>query len=128
MTNSEIKVGSKVVITDPGETYSAYHDMFKLLGFKDTGYNDSFSEGTVGTVFAIENKSKFLNVILCAVEDKNGNQCLIDAEGVKIISDPEVDLVVDPEVKFDVIKAFCTDMKLDVTSEDIYKYLLRKLS
>jgi len=120
MTNSKIKVGSKVVITNPGRTYTTYDDMFRLLGFKNTEHNGAFLVGMQGTVFAVENHLSFSEYALCAVSDAQGNQCLINVEGV--------DLVCNPEDQFDVIKAFCTDMKLDITSEDIYKYLLRKLS
>ena len=120
MANSKIKVGSKVVITNPGRTYTTYDQMFRLLGFKNTGHNEAFLVGMQGTVFAVEKHLSHYNDIVCAVQDAQGNQCLINVEGVN--------LVTDPTDEFDVIKAFCTDMKLDITSEDIYKYLLRKLS
>jgi hypothetical protein len=120
MANSKIKVGSKVVITNPGRTYTTYDDMFRLLGFKNTEHNEAFLVGMQGTVFAVENHLNWPNDTLYAVQDAQGNQCLINVDGI--------DLVSDPEDQFDVIKAFCTDMKLDITSEDIYKYLLRKLS
>jgi hypothetical protein len=119
MTNSKIKIGSKVVITDPGRTYTTYSDMFRSLGFKNTEYNEAFLVGMQGTVFAVEKHLSHYNDIVCAVSDAQGNQCLINVEGVDLISDPTDE--------FDVIKQFCTDMKLDITSEDIYKYLLRKL-
>jgi hypothetical protein len=120
MTNSKIKVGSKVVITNPGRTYTTYNQMFRSLGFRNTEQNDAFLVGMQGTVFAVANHLTFPGYILCAIQDAQGNQCLMNVEGVDLISDPTDE--------FDVIKAFCTDMKLDITSEDIYKYLLRKLS
>jgi hypothetical protein len=58
-----------------------------------------------------------------AVEDQNGRQALIGLAGVENLIQEEFTA----EDKFDLLKDFCDALDLDITSEQIFKYLLKKL-
>jgi hypothetical protein len=82
-----IQKGMTVVITDSGETYTSYRDMFKQLLFKDKERNDSWDDGTEGVVFGISMTSD--NRVVFAVRRSSGRECLIGATGVRLVDDIE---------------------------------------
>jgi len=123
MKNTKIKVGSKVVVVDNGRTYTTYKDKFKELGFKNTEKNDFIPKGTICEVFAVTKHSPNSETIVVAIEDQSGNQALIGSKGVKLVTEFKE---FNTDDKFDLLKDFCNEFDLDITSEDIFKYLLRK--
>jgi hypothetical protein len=123
MKNRKIKVGSKVVVVDSGRTYTTYARKFEELGFRDTERNESIPKGTICEVFAIAQHSPECETIVVAVEDQNGRQALIGLAGVENLIQQEFPA----EDKFDLLKDFCDELDLDITSEQIFKYLLKKL-
>ena len=120
MKHRKVKVGSKVVVVDCGRTYETYKDKFKELGFKNTEKNEFIPKGTICKVFAITQHSPESETIVVAVETQSGKQALMGLAGVKIVKE------FDTDNKFDLLKDFCDEFDLDITSEDIFKYLLRK--
>ena len=81
----KFKVGDKVKITNPGNTYETYDYKFVELGFKNTSRNKSFDTDTIGTIFAItDHEWHANNDDLLAVRDEEGNECLIGVEGVEL--------------------------------------------
>jgi len=95
----EFKVGDKVQVENPGNTYSSYDRMFVDMGFNNTKVNREFKEGMVATVFAIAIHPT-TGVPLLGLQAQDGLQCLIGTDGVlKVISTTEVS----PDEKFDII-------------------------
>jgi hypothetical protein len=123
MKKNQIKVGSKVVVVDSGRTYPTYSQKFEELGFRDTKKNEEIPEGTICEVFAIAQHSPGSETIVVAIEDQRGHQALIGLVGVKKLVEEEFTA----EDKFDLLKDFCDELDLGITSEQIFKYLLRKL-
>jgi hypothetical protein len=82
-----IQKGMAVVITDSGETYSSYRDIFKQLLFKDKERNDSWDNGIEGVVFGITKTSE--GVVVFAVRRSSGRECLIGADSVCLLDDVE---------------------------------------
>ena len=80
-----IRKGMAVVITDSGETYTSYRDIFKQLLFKDKERNDSWDDGTEGVVFGITKTPE--GVVVFAVRRSSGRECLIGATGVCLLDD-----------------------------------------
>ena len=80
-----IQKGMAVVITDSGETYTSYKDIFKQLLFKDKERNDSWDNGIEGVVFGISKTVD--NRVVFAVRHSSGKECLISAEGIKLVDD-----------------------------------------
>ena len=76
------KIGDFVKVVNPGKTYSTYEDKFVELGFNNIYRNESFWPGTVGQIFGITKHDSAYNTLLALV-DKDGNECLISAEGVE---------------------------------------------
>ena len=118
---NRIKVGSKVVIKDSGNTYTTYGKKFEELNFNDTMLNQEIPNGTICEVFAVTQHSFDSETILVAVQDFSGKQALISLSGVSPVE------VSSTDDKFDLLKDFCDEFDLDITSEDIFKYLLRNL-
>jgi len=118
----KIKVGSKVVVVDSGRTYTTYAQKFEELGFKNTEKNDFIPKGTICKVFAITQHSPKSETIVVAIEDQSGNQALIGLAGLEKLVEKEFTA----DDKFDLLKDFCDELDLDITSEQIFKYLLRK--
>ena len=123
MKNRGIKVGSKVVVVDSGRTYTTYTKKFQELGFRDTERNPGVPKGTICEVFAIAQHSAESETIVVAIEDQNGNQALIGLAGIENLIQEEFTA----EDRFDLLKDFCDELDLDITSEQIFKYLLKKL-
>ena len=122
MKNRGIKVGSKVVVVDSGRTYTTYTQKFEELGFSNTKRNEFIPKGTICKVFAITQHSPNSETIVVAIEDQSGNQALIGLAGLEKLVEKEFTT----DDKFDLLKDFCDESDLDITSEDIFKYLLRK--
>jgi hypothetical protein len=118
----KIKVGSKVVVVDSGRTYETYAKKFEELGFRNTKRNDFIAKGTICKVFAITQHSPESETIVVAIEDQSGNQALMGLAGVEKLIQKEFTA----EDKFDLLKDFSDELDLDITSEQIFKYLLRK--
>jgi hypothetical protein len=83
--NSQFKKGDKVIITNPGKTYSTYSDGFRELGFKNPYGNGSFPQGSECVVFGITSHPGS-KLTLLGVRDKDGNESLISEDGVVLIS------------------------------------------
>lgn len=80
-----IRRGMAVCVTDSGETYTSYRDIFKQLLFKDKERNDSWDNGIEGVVFGISKTGD--NRVVFAVRHSSGKECLISAEGIKLVDD-----------------------------------------
>jgi hypothetical protein len=80
-----ISKGVAVCVTDSGETYASYKDIFKQLLFKDKERNDSWDNGIEGVVFGITTASD--GRVIFAVRHSSGKECLISAEGIKLVDD-----------------------------------------
>ena len=123
MKKNQIKVGSKVVVVESGRTYTTYSEKFKELGFRNTKENEEIPEGTICEVFAVAQHSPGSETIMVAIQDQRGHQALIGLVGVEKLVREDFTA----EDKFDLLKDFCDELDLDITSEQIFKYLLSKL-
>jgi len=123
MKKNQIKVGSKVVVVDSGRTYTTYSQKFEELGFRNTKLNEEIPNGTICEVFAITQHSPESETIVVAIQDQTGNQALVGLAGLEKLGQEKLT----GEEKFDLLKDFCDELELDVTTEEIFKYLLRKL-
>jgi hypothetical protein len=123
MKKNQIKVGSKVVVVDSGRTYTTYGAKFEELGFKNTEKNLQIPEGTICEVFAITQHSPGSETIVVAIEDQRGHQALMGLVGVKKLVREDFTA----GDKFDLLKDFCDELELDVTTDEVFRYLLKKL-
>ena len=80
-----ISKGVAVCVTDSGESYTTYSDMFKRLRFKNTERNDVWDNGTEGVVFGIAKTDG--DRIAFGLRDSHGNECLIGIEGIRLVDD-----------------------------------------
>jgi hypothetical protein len=78
---SQYSVGDFVKIVSSGCTYSTYDRMFKKMGFNNTKSNESWDDGDVGQIFAIDNHPDFGGFIYALV-DKDGRECLMSEAGI----------------------------------------------
>lgn len=85
------KVGDKVIITDSGESYTTYSDMFEKMGFSDTKRNGGWENGEEGIVFAVEQHPTYANIIL-ALRHLDGRECLIGEKGVRLIDGSSISI------------------------------------
>lgn len=121
---TKFKVGDKVQVVKPGNSYTTYYKMFEKLGFKDTVQNDGFQEGLVAEVFVV-GEHLMTQEPLLGLQAKDGSQSLISAEGVvKVYYDDSSD------DEFDIIRQFCDEVLRceNVADKTIYKYLLKKVA
>ena len=83
----KFKVGNIVKIRDTGFLFTTYDKMFKKLGFinieRNSGKN---SLGLLGEIFAIEQHPSDEDTILAAVNLENGEQILIDVDGIEKVT------------------------------------------
>jgi hypothetical protein len=118
----QFKVGDKVEVVEPGNTYTTYKSMFAKMKFRNPEKNEFFQKGLIATVFAVcEHETD--DVILLGLEALDGSQCLMSTKGVvKIVSRPSSD------DQFDIIREFCDEVldSQNISDADIYKYLLSK--
>lgn len=84
--HTDIQVGDIVNIIDYGNSYTAYTDMFILMGFKNTVRNTITGEPNLKDrweVFSIrghDNKSH----ILFGIRNEAGNELLMNENGIKL--------------------------------------------
>ena len=82
-----MNVGDRVRITDPGKTYNTYDTMFKIMKFINKKLNKFSYKEDVGIIFSIANHLRDDNRLLCGVNLLNGEQCLIDLDGLELIKE-----------------------------------------
>ena len=121
--SKKIKVGSKVVIVDSGNTYTTFDRKFKELKFNNTDINREIPNGTICEVFAVTTHDGDISENLFAVQHQSGNQALVGKRGLQLVITKELNT----DDKFDLLKDFCEDLELNITSDQIFKYLLRSL-
>jgi hypothetical protein len=80
-----IRKGMAVIIINDGYTFSTYADMFEQLRFANKRRNDAWDNDTEGIVFAISKVPDGRFVF--AVRHSSGKECLISAEGIKLVDD-----------------------------------------
>jgi hypothetical protein len=117
----KIKVGDKVQVVHPGNTYSTYDAMFVEMGFTNQRVNEAFQKGLVVEVFAVNYHHKS-GIDLVGLQSQDGYQCLMSTNGVIILSTPSSDQ------QFDIIRQFCDEVlsSQEISDRDIFKYLLSK--
>lgn len=80
-----IRKGMSVTIINDGYTFSTYADMFEKLRFASKRRNDAWDNDTEGVVFAISKVPDGRFVF--AVRHSSGKECLIGAEGIRLVDD-----------------------------------------
>ena len=85
----QFKINDRVVITDSGECFTGYTQMFYELGFKNCDSNPGFEEGTIAAIFNIC-EHPHSNCWLIALVDDEGNECLTSNLGVVLVRESEV--------------------------------------
>jgi hypothetical protein len=118
----KFKVGDKVQVIYPGNTYETYGDMFVEMGFTNRERNEGFQIGLVVEVFAV-GKHKESGVDLVGLQAQDGSQGLMSATGVVVIA-----TVPSSDQQFDIIRQFCDEVlgSQGISDRDIFKYLLQK--
>lgn len=81
----KFEVGDKVRVIDSEECYPYHYPMFKLMGFKDTVFNDPAPQGTVGTVFNSHLQEEI--ELFIGIDYGEGKQTLIGSEGVELVKE-----------------------------------------
>ncbi len=120
---SKFKVGDKVQVVEPGNTYTSFDRMFTKLRFNNTKQNEEFERGLIATVFAVEVHPTFSGTTLLALQAQDGSQCLIGIDGVeKIVTQ------ISSEDEFDIIRQFCDEALQSqlISDKVIFKHLLKK--
>ena len=119
---NKIEVGSKVIVSNNGNTYSTYSNMFIKMNFKNQRVNGALENGKICTVFGIESPFEDKKDLLYGIRDEYGREALMSEKGLMLFGlSPKTQ----SDEDFEKLKSFCVEMELDVTSEDIFKYLLR---
>jgi hypothetical protein len=100
------KVGDEVVVTNTGNQYSSYTEMYKLMGFKNqkenSSYGQSFVKERIATIFDMHYHINPTNpAVLCGIRFDDGFELLIDQAGLRkfdgfIIGDHVVVMPKDP--------------------------------
>jgi hypothetical protein len=88
-TTLEFEINDRVVITDSGECFTGYSQMFDELGFKNCDSNPGFEEGTSARIFNIC-KHPHSNCWLIALVDDEGNECLTSNLGIMSLRETAV--------------------------------------
>lgn len=78
------KVGDIVVVTDQGDTYSTYTDMFVEMGFNCVLHNPSVPNGTLGKIFATNTHGDHVGINLYGIITEAGNEVLIGEKGIAL--------------------------------------------
>jgi hypothetical protein len=89
-TALEFDIDDRVVITDSGECFTGYSQMFHELGFKNCGSNPGFEEGTLATIFNII-EHPHSDCWLIALVDDEGHECLSSNLGVVLVGESAAD-------------------------------------
>jgi hypothetical protein len=92
-----MEIGDKVKVVDFMQRYTTYDTMFKLLNFKDKGYN-SFtggknSEDYKGVEFTVFGKMKHEDdgrIMLVAIKAPDGFELLVGSKGLKRIKNAKI--------------------------------------
>jgi hypothetical protein len=79
------QIGDFVRVTEPGETYDSYDEIFKELGFVNKKTNPSFDSGTPAQIFGMTSHPRTGETMLALV-DSEGKECLICEDGVEPLS------------------------------------------
>lgn len=74
-----MKVGNLVKVVNNGKAYPNNYRLFEKLGLRNKLHNPSFLNGTVARVFNVDGDN-------LALVDTDGNECVINIEGVKRLS------------------------------------------
>lgn len=82
-TKSQFRINDRVVVTDSGECFTGYTDMFDELGFKHLNSNPAFEEGTSARIFNIC-EHPHSDCWLIALVDDEGNECLTSNLGITL--------------------------------------------
>lgn len=96
---AEFKVGDQVTVTNSGNTYDTYSDMFKLLGFKDEHSNPGFSDGDTLKIVGMTYHEFAHQGVLYHVKDSNGNEALMGEKGLKL-ADKAISKTVEVDAEF----------------------------
>lgn len=81
-----MKIGDKVRVKYNGKTHNTYHSLFKKLNFKNENINADWKNGEEGVVFGVTAHESASNIKLVAIRHKDGRECLINVEGVELIT------------------------------------------
>lgn len=80
-------IGQKVNITNPGNCYTTYRDMFQLMGLKNPNSVHNISKyntpETIYTIINMEYHETDRLLELYALSDPNGNEIVISIKGIK---------------------------------------------
>lgn len=92
-----MEIGDKVKVTDFGEVYSIYDDMFEKLNFKDknfNGFEDDNGEKrykrVTFTVFGKTQHEDDSRILLVAIKAPDGFELLVGSKGLKEIKDAKI--------------------------------------
>jgi hypothetical protein len=83
---SQFRINDRVVITDSGECFTGYSQMFDELGFRKLDLNPAFEEGTSARIFNMC-QHPHSDCWLIAVVDDEGNECLTSDLGVLMVKE-----------------------------------------
>ena len=86
LQNAKFKVGDKVKITNIGNRYSTFKEMFKKMGFANQLKNDEGSNGDVGTIFAVGTnpRGEIIYGVLVELGATRKYQTLISERGLEL--------------------------------------------
>jgi hypothetical protein len=90
MKQANIKINDRVRITDAGECYTLYTEMFRDMGFKNSDKNPVFKTGEEAMVFNIAQHPSQPNTLYALVHD-DGRECLISGYGIELVREVVVD-------------------------------------
>lgn len=97
---NQFYVGQRVKVIDNDETWTTRSDVFKRFGFKELGYNEEFSNGEEGIIFAFELIGKEYCI---GLTHSDGRQCLISNYGIIPIDPPRIVLTEWQEKKLRIL-------------------------
>lgn len=80
------KIGDVVEIINYRKTYENFYRKFNSLNFNNKKKNYTWGNGERGVVFGITKHNNWYDCTLIALQHEDGRQCLIDKNGVKLIS------------------------------------------
>jgi len=89
-TKSQFRINDRVVVTDSGECFTGYSQMFHELGFKNCDSNPGFEEGTSARIFNIC-QHPHSDCWLIALVDDEGHECLSSNLGVVLVGESAAD-------------------------------------
>ena len=87
---NSIEVNDRVRITNSGETYTTYSEMFLQLGFSNCESNPAWEKGEQGSVFYVGYSSHHSGGLYALVHD-DGRECLISGRGIELVQQAVTD-------------------------------------